>query len=96
MSMWRPKHTRPAYDFLANAERQRLLAKWRLFQARRRGDRPELIALHESNLAYYDLFLPKWRAERAHLEAQQARMLKATDDCVMATESAVTAWRLAS
>lgn len=96
MSMWRPTIKSKPYDFLANAERQRLLAKWRLFQAHRRGDRPELIALHESNLAYYDLFLPKWRAERAHLEAQQARMLAAADACVTATESAVTAWRLAS
>jgi hypothetical protein len=94
--MWRPTVKSKPYDFIASAERMRLQAKWALYQARRRGNRTpgELAALKRS-IAYYDHVLPQWRAQRAELEAQQARMLRAADACVDAADKVVAAMRAA-
>lgn len=95
--MWRPTVKTTPYDFITNAERQRLLAKWRLFQARRRPWKytPGELALLERNVAYYDQFLPQWRAERAATDAAQARMLRAADGCVATTDAAIASLRAA-
>ena len=94
--MWRPKTAArflEPYDLIRSAERERLQAKWRLFQAKRQGCRHEDIAAIERDVEYYDVMIPQWRAMRAETEAQRERMLRAAQGCVEATNAAVSAMR---
>lgn len=87
---WRPKYVPKyagGYDLILYAKRARLEAKWQLFQARRRGENSADLAQRERNVEYYDVAIPRWEAARAETEAQRARMLRAAEGCVQATEA---------
>lgn len=85
---WRPKYVPRSTDFIEASERSRLEAKWRLFQAQRRGESLADLAQRERDVEYYDVAIPRWKAARAETEAQRVRMLKASDDC-LATINAI-------